>query len=95
MDVKEAVEIAKHYITDLFRDEEISNLGLEEVDFDEKSSTWSVTIGFSRPWDTRTGINEFAAFMQQTGILQRSYKIVSIDDATKKVRSVKNRETKS
>ncbi len=51
MDVKQAVEMAKNHIKDLFENEGISNLGLEEVDFDDQTSVWYVTIGFSRPWD--------------------------------------------
>lgn len=49
MDVKQAVEMAKNHIKDLFENEGISNLGLEEVDFDDQTSVWYVTIGFSRP----------------------------------------------
>lgn len=51
MDVKEVVESAKHYIMDIYQEEKITNVGLEEVDFDEKNNVWFVTIGFSRPWD--------------------------------------------
>jgi hypothetical protein len=94
MDVKEAVNVAKNYIADLFRDEGIINLGLEEVEFDDRSSSWNVTIGFSRPWDRRI-TTIITAFTQQEGSPSRSYKVVRIDDNTKEVRSVKNRETKS
>jgi hypothetical protein len=93
MNVKEAVEQAKGHIKDLFAGEQISNLGLEEVEFDDNSKIWNVTIGFSRPWDTVA--NAFAAISRQTGTPNRSYKVVSIDDSTGSVRSVKNRETKS
>ena len=51
MDVKEAVRTAKDYLTDLFVDEEVVNIGLEEVVFDDATNRWSITIGFSRPWD--------------------------------------------
>ena len=47
MDVKEAVSIAKRYVTDLFAEEAITHVGLEEVVFDEQSGDWKVTIGFS------------------------------------------------
>jgi hypothetical protein len=99
MDVKEAVKIAKEFIADLFSTEGITNLGLEEVEFDEGSSSWNVTIGFSRPWD-KPGPNVLSALAGQLAQqlaeqnLRRSYKIVCIDNITKKVRSVKNMETK-
>ena len=47
MDVKTASLMAKKYLIDLFEDEGISNVGLEEVEFDELSNSWRITIGFS------------------------------------------------
>ena len=51
MDVKKASQTAKDYLLDLFEGEEIMNIGLEEIEFDNSSKNWSVTVGFSRPWD--------------------------------------------
>jgi len=74
MDVKEAVARAKSYVADLFQSEQIRNLGLEEVEFDEKEKAWFVTIGFSRPW-------EQAGFVAQAGLTEpRALKIVRISD---------------
>ena len=53
MDVKEAVQTAKKYVAELFTDETIADVGLEEVEFNNTSNSWEVTIGFSRPWQTR------------------------------------------
>jgi hypothetical protein len=55
MNVTEAVAAAKKYIGELFAQEGISNLGLEEIEFDEHAGEWRVTVGFSRPWDAPTG----------------------------------------
>ena len=44
MDVKEAVLTAKRYVADVFADEGIADIGLEEVEFDEASDVWMVTI---------------------------------------------------
>jgi hypothetical protein len=88
MDVKEAVAAAKTYIIELFEEEKISDLGLEEVLLDEPSGFWSITIGFTRPWDNRTG---FANSLQGFG-LRRSYKVVKLSNDTGKVVSVMNRE---
>ena len=76
MDVKEASGKAKEYVADLFDGEGISNVGLEEIEFDELSSHWKITIGFSRPWDTK---NVLTAELSERR-LERSYKIVRIDD---------------
>ena len=91
MDVKDAVNTAKQYVSALFADEKLSNLGLEEVEFDEPALEWRVTLGFSRPWDEVGGL---ASIAQQFNP-RRSYKIIRISDETGKVLSVKNRDTSS
>ena len=53
MHVKDAARMAKTYLTDLFADEQIMNVGLEEIEFDGMTNVWRITIGFSRPWDQK------------------------------------------
>jgi hypothetical protein len=92
MEVKAAVKIAKEHLLDLFADEDISNLGLEEVEFDDSAQEWVVTLGFSRPWDEpRNAI----ASLAQAVISQRSYKTLRISDSADQVISVKNHEVSS
>lgn len=86
MDVKEAVKLAIKYVADLFEEEQIKNLGLEEVEFEEGTDSWHVTIGFSRPWDN------VSVGLMLRGTLSRSYKVVAINNSTGVVLSVKNRE---
>jgi hypothetical protein len=93
MDAKAAAVLAKNYVKDLFADEGVMNVGLEEVEFDEGTETWRVTIGFSRPWDKPSGA--MAQIAQQLSIPSRSYKVVQIHDSNAQVMSVKNRDTKS
>lgn len=88
MDVKSAVHLAKQHILELFAEEQVTNLGLEEVEFDGAESEWIVTLGFSRPWDTPR--NTLASLAMST--LPRSYKVVRISDESAHVLSVKNRE---
>ena len=88
MDVKQAVRTAKDYLADLMADEGIENLGLEEVQFDEVAQRWNVTIGFSRPWDRK---NALTAALTEYGRSDRSYKVLSIDDADGRVKSLKDR----
>ena len=57
MDVKAAVIMAKDHVADVFLGEDIRNVGLEEVEFDDSLGRWIVTIGFSRPWDTKNVLN--------------------------------------
>lgn len=84
MDVKRAAKTAKEYVVDLFADEQIDHVGLEEVKFDHGSDVWEITIGFSRPWDR--GPLQFAP-----DPAQRSYKVVRISDADGQVISVVHR----
>jgi hypothetical protein len=94
LEVKEAVLTAKQYAAELFADEHIVNLGLEEVVFDE--GTWRVTVGFSRPWDKPTGpagITVLTAGLAQGP--SRSYKVIEIEDVTGRVVAIKNREPRS
>ena len=83
MEATEAVKTAKQYVTDLFADEGIVELGLEELDVDQ-GRYWKITIGFSRPWSGSIP----SVLGGQTG---RSYKIVRIDDVNGRILSVKDR----
>ena len=82
MEVKQAVEVAKKYVADLFIDEGIANLGLEEVE--KKGTYWNITIGFSRPWDSNIGA-------VLGGVRSRTYKTIMINDQDGHILAVKNR----
>ena len=88
MQVKEAVGVAKSYVADLFSDEHVMNIGLEEVEFDESAGVWNITVGFSRPWDDENPITKQFRFGAQ---MKRDYKIVRISDDGNRVLSVKSR----
>ena len=85
MDVREAVQKAKEYLSDLFSDEELFNVGLEEVDFD--GVAWRITLGFSRSWDRKGPL--VAAIAESRP--ERSYKVLRIIDETGAVESLKDR----
>ncbi len=90
MDVKEAVRTAKTYITDLYADEKITDIGLEEVKYDrEYPRKWKITIGFYRPWQ---GNNPLVGALVQR---PRSYKVLSIDPDSGTVESVTDRLLKA
>lgn len=50
MDAKEAVTQAKRFVAELFGEENIGEIALEELAFDYETDEWKVTIGFTRPW---------------------------------------------
>ena len=95
MNVQDAVRLAKDYVTDVFVEEQITNVGLEEIEFNESRNRWEITIGFSRPWDYQTrSLFEQGddPFKTQRRPRTRSFKVVNIDDDNAKVLSIKNRE---
>ena len=87
MNVKEAAKLAKDYVADLFAEEGINNVGLEEIELGDDRQFWEVTIGFSRPWD-HGGLATVT--LGQKG-LRRSYKVLRIDNTNGNVASVKDR----
>lgn len=91
MEVNQAIQVAKHYVADIFSDEGVFNIGLEEIEF--RSGKWEVTVGFSRKWD-RPPKNPFSVGLEQAqdhAALRRTYKIVEVDDESGRVTAVSNR----
>ena len=94
MDVKQAVQAAKEYVLNLYDDEDITDVGLEEVEFVGDPSAvfpepghWQITIGFSRPWDKAKAVPLRIAELRRP----RSFKVVSVNDTNGKVISLKDR----
>ena len=83
MHVRGAVQKARSFLEELFQDEGIEDVGLEEVVFDDESNEWKVTIGFTRPWDLRRAAFEDAP--------SRSYKVIRINNQTESVKSLTDR----
>ncbi len=81
MDVKQAIAIAKQYVRDLYEEEQISNLGLEEVTFMPDTRQWNITVAFSRPWNSQRS-NAAEVIEKLGGITpqKRSYKVVTLED---------------
>ena len=89
MEVKDAVKAAKAYVTDLLLDEGMTNLGLEEIQFDETSDTWDITLGFSRPWNSSRG--SLSAITGET-LAKRAYRTVEVRNSDGRVLSIKKRD---
>ncbi len=94
MDVKEAVQTAKAHIADLYADESIQHVGLEEVTFDNEFDAWKVTIGFFREWDKRSKPSSGLAVRvsgETPDWKRRAFKVVRIDNETGEIRSMTHR----
>jgi hypothetical protein len=90
MNVHEAVSKAKKFTMEVFAEEKIADLGLEEVVRDDEQGLWRITLGFSRPWnEARTALTMLTGEPQ----MRRSYKVVTIKDASSEIVSLTNRDT--
>jgi hypothetical protein len=88
MDVKTAVVNAKAWLTDVLQDEGIENVGLEEVEFDDRQGLWLITLGFSRPWNTTN--NAYAA-ISGVPFGGRDYRVITVKEPTGEVLAMKRR----
>jgi hypothetical protein len=84
MDVKEAIAAAKKYLNEVYAEEQVTNLGLEEVETPLAANNWVITLSFSRPWNTpRTRAQEVLENLGAVSSLKRSYKVITMaDDGT-------------
>ena len=93
MEVMDAVRLAKAHIAELFADEEIEDVGLEEAVFDALAAStdsgspadvWKITIGFTRPWNRRLDTATMLRWQHRA----RAYKMVNIRAADGAILSV-------
>ena len=98
MNVHEAIATAKQFTMEVFAEEKIADLGLEEVARDAEQGLWRITIGFSRPQSVgRSSISGTAAAISMlTGepLTHRLYKVVTIKDASREIVSLTDRDMK-
>ena len=83
MEAKDAVQAAKNYVTELFADERVVDLGLEEIEMGQ-DGCWRITVGFSRAWDR-------SVHSVLSGNGTRSYKVLRVSDSDGRVLSVRDR----
>ena len=84
MEAREAVELAKSHVAELFEPEPIQEIGLEEIEY--QGGLWLVTIGFTRVWPASSGM------IRTLGGAGRTYKQLRIDDETGSVQSMRHRD---
>jgi hypothetical protein len=87
MDVKDAVRAAKSWLEQTLSEEAPFNIGLDEVEYDDAAKVWRITLGFSRPWDKKE--NAFTVIAGGSSSPVRSYRIISVDDNSGAVLSMK------
>ena len=88
MRVEEAIANAKTFFQKVFAEEQISQVRLEEVEYDEADHAWLVTLSAVQP---SASVDRWTALADKSGH-QRSYKTVKIDDAGSRLPSLKIRQ---
>lgn len=86
MPVKEAIKRAKDWLRSALEDESITNIGLEEIEFDPHEHAWKITLGFSRPWNT---VKNALTAISGEPATRRAYRVITVDDHSGDVRSMK------
>lgn len=79
LDMKAAVQTAREQAAQLFAEESLPNLALEEIEFDEEKQHWLVTLGFDSPNRVKrktTGSSLFPSIEEE---IQREYKVFRLD----------------
>jgi len=84
--LKDAVKHAKDFIADLYRDDQVTDLMLEEIRLSSDKREWQVTIGFTPPWMHR-GVGA----VLDPHPARRTYKMVNVDAETGEVRDLRMR----
>jgi hypothetical protein len=81
MDTLEAIAAAKNYLSEVYAEEKITNISLEEVQHVLSGDNWVITLGFARPWNTpRTRAQEVLENLGTTSPLRRSLKVITLTD---------------
>lgn len=93
INVKQAASIAAVHIKDLFGEQDVRNVLLEEVRFEHESNRWDVTIGFDRkafaPASSFRTNDPLRELLNQD--FERVYKVVEIDGTSGAVLGVRMR----
>lgn len=83
--VKDAVTSAKRAMAELYHDDPLKGLALEEIELTTKDGKeiWEVTLGFYRVRSVEVKTNHLSAiFEPQREVENRAYKIIEIDGET-------------
>lgn len=81
MDSLEAITTAKKYLADVYAEENITAVSLEEVEHDTATGRWLITLAFSRPWTTpRTRAQEVLENLGAVSPQRRSAKEIAMTE---------------
>ena len=82
MDSRDAIAAAKQYLTEIYADEQIGYITLEEIEHRAQDGVWVVALQFSRPWTTpRTRAQEVLENLGAVSPQRRSSKLITMTEA--------------
>jgi hypothetical protein len=88
MDVKQVATVAKKWVENVLAEEQVFNVGLEEIEYSPEMKEWRVTVGFSRPWNTAR--NALTAITGEQSA-RRAYRVITVREPNGEVTSMKRR----
>lgn len=92
IDLKQAIDIAREFILDIFASDAIQELTLEEVEMSDDANYWLVTFSFGRERAPRSTLEQFAVQTHSMNVYEKYYRTIQIDMAGKvkamKIRSL-------
>jgi len=91
IDVKQAVAAAEEFARQLFSDQELRHLRVEEIELSDDRGMWNVTLGWLEPAIREKG-SVLSSFEPSIHVLPRVYKLFSVDAENGSVQSMKIRE---
>ena len=91
MDIHGAIKAAKDQVKGIFAEENISNIGLEEIERNQEDKIWIITIGFSRPWDEPDDRSAIIIGRKKP----RTYKVITLSEDDGRMLSIKNRSVEN
>ena len=92
LNANEAVGRAFMTIRELIPEDQLPNLALEEVEFDDKNEEWRITVGYDSPRVIKKTSPASSLFGTTTEETERNYKILRIDGHTGDFISMKIRK---
>jgi len=93
IEVKQAVDAAARYAADLFAQEGILDMRLEEVELSEDGGTWHVTLSVRRKRKVSSPLEETLRAGSVVGApMDRDFKVLSVRASDGGVTSVKIRQ---
>ncbi len=86
---EEAVRAAKRWLAEIYADEAIARIALEEVRF--RDGNWEITLGFNR-CDPESPAHQFKALEDVHARRQRIYKVLVVAGNDNHVMEMRDRE---